>query len=180
MNTEYEEAFLEACARGSIDEIKRTLLWNTLDCNITINSWTPLQIAVHHFRVDVVELLLQHGADPNVTCSANLTPLMCLCLDPVEDEEKALKILDLLMQFGTNIELKDCMESTAIQNATIQNKNWFLIPHLIKHGANSNDIFSEATQRPALFKYIEHDHEQFTEEHRQLWRKYRLKGVYRN
>ena len=58
------------------DDVK-TVEYLTTQCTVNINvadkrGITPLHLAVAHKKVDIVELLLQVGADPNVEVPAAL------------------------------------------------------------------------------------------------------------
>ncbi|EHK47119.1 hypothetical protein TRIATDRAFT_317064 [Trichoderma atroviride IMI 206040] len=69
LDSDYGSAFMEAIGRGRI-KTARLLLDKGVDPNAMRNGKSPLCQAVHSNAEDLVEPLLEAGADPNITCSA--------------------------------------------------------------------------------------------------------------
>lgn len=88
-------------------EIVRLLLQRRADPNARDNdNETPLKISVSLLRLDLVELLIKHGADVSVVnfdgFYYNKDVLPCL-----ETVQNLLKIIDLLMERGLQMSLQD-------------------------------------------------------------------------
>lgn len=65
----------------------------------------PLHLALTRFSADVklIKALLDAGADPNERNRAGETPLLAMCMQ----NRRAIAIVDLLIEFGADINLKD-------------------------------------------------------------------------
>ena len=84
--------------------------------NIFYNGLTPLMIAsisTNNYTTEkTVEILLKHGADPNIQNELGYTALMeSVILTKTESTENTIKIL---IEYGTNLEIQDCQGMTAI------------------------------------------------------------------
>ena len=78
---------------------------------------------------DVVRVLLNHGADPNVKCNNNSnmynTPLYieagvgkdCVKIAHVNNEDEYIDIITMLVESGANINHKNMGEITALHEA---------------------------------------------------------------
>jgi ankyrin repeat protein len=89
--------------------------------NVNVNDkfyskkfFTPLTLAIHKKRDDVVEYLLQQGSDPNQQQSEGKSPLFSAC--SLENTEK---IIELLIKFGAEISNDVLFYSTQYQCNTL-------------------------------------------------------------
>src|SRR5689334_12178091 len=62
--------FFEACANGNVESVRDLLahdatLVRTANPAVPHGRWTGLHSAAQHGHLEVVRLLLEHGADPN-------------------------------------------------------------------------------------------------------------------
>ncbi|HVI39214.1 MAG TPA: ankyrin repeat domain-containing protein, partial [Anaerovoracaceae bacterium] len=78
------------------------------------NGETPLHLACRNLYVDIAKTLLIRGASPNIqTFSHKHTPLHC----SVKKSPKALEIIKLLYEFGTNVHHQDYEGCTALHSS---------------------------------------------------------------
>lgn len=97
-----ETALHTACISGDLAQVKRLI--NQSNWTDMINArdfcgWTPLHEASNHGHLEIIELLLENGADieANDERSENITPLhdACSC--------GHLKIIEFLLERGANV-----------------------------------------------------------------------------
>jgi ankyrin repeat protein len=67
---------------------------------------TPLHIALSYNYSELVNLLLERGADPNAINGENKTPLQMICLLMFDIETKK-EIIETLLRYGADIEIQD-------------------------------------------------------------------------
>ncbi|MBK8980234.1 MAG: ankyrin repeat domain-containing protein [Planctomycetes bacterium] len=89
-----------------------------------LGGWTPLHDAVRNVRLDVVELLLAHGADPNAISGEidyRSAPLHWVGTDIMLDEPE-LKVATLrrLVEAGANLDALDKFGNTPLDRARQQ------------------------------------------------------------
>ena len=99
-----QEELLNAVNRnGRIEVIRALLKENTIDANWRYDTnWTALHCACWWGRHDIVELLLDHGADIDIRQHfTNITPLAYLC------HGGSPSLVKLLLDRGANIHAKD-------------------------------------------------------------------------
>lgn len=120
-----------AAAHGYV-EMLRTLLSHQADPNSMNGDTSPLMFAARNWHVEAVKSLLESGANPNLQTSDEGTALFDAVggfgiapLKP-EEEERALKVVKLLVQYGANVNAKTAGQSPlqrarAIKESTIVN-----------------------------------------------------------
>ncbi|CAI9737019.1 ankyrin repeat RF_0381 isoform X1 [Octopus vulgaris] len=111
---------------------------------------TPLQLAVLTKHVDVVEILLQAGADPNIADRSGKIPLTNCILEniPVKQATGVAPIIDpniqsmifLLTQAGSNLNLTMCEYSHALICASFVGSAE-LVQFFIEQGSIPNMVF---------------------------------------
>ena len=121
---------LDASYGGSVEEVKRLLLMGA-DIN-TKNQFgsTPFKLAVVGNNVNVVELFLQLGQDPNKDSNEAIpdaTPLMSAAANG------NIELLKLLLKYGAKPDYPTSAGGTALMSAS---KHTEIFKTLIKHGAN--------------------------------------------
>jgi ankyrin repeat protein len=136
-------AMHEAAVVGSADTCKlllerAALLLDAKDAE----GWTPLMYAVYHGRLDMVELLLQHGADIEAVENSNSTALI------VASFAKQASVALYLLQAGANMTAVDCDGHTAL-TAAVQAGSLASVQLLLDHGADIKEIDKEGQN--ALF-----------------------------
>jgi hypothetical protein len=95
---------------------------------------TPLHIACRVGSTDITDVLLRYGSDPNARDICGMTPLHYAVR---EDEEKAGRILLILLNHGANIHEKDNVRNTALHESCLY--GGALAVALIQHGANMHE-----------------------------------------
>jgi ankyrin repeat protein len=123
-------ALLDAAYGGSTKEVNE-LLKKGADVN-TKNEFgsTPFKLAVVGNNVNVVELFLQLGQDPNKESDKaipNVTPLMSAAANG------NIELLKLLLKYGAKPDYPGSGEGTALMSATGHTE---IFKILINHGAN--------------------------------------------
>ncbi|XP_008836722.1 2-5A-dependent ribonuclease isoform X2 [Nannospalax galili] len=103
---------IEAVKRQNIDEIHK-LLATGADVNVSedIGGWTPLHNAVQCGRVDIVELLLRHGADPHQRKKNGATPFI------IAGIQGDVKLLEIFLSKGADVNDCDSYGFTAFMEA---------------------------------------------------------------
>lgn len=128
-----------AAQAGYINCIK--LLFKKEDINVKgSNGLTPLLLACNHYKKDVVEYLVNNGADLNFPSDKGNTPLHAAIM------LKHVEIISLLLKNKANVNAINNMGSSPLHLAV--GANWGnLIEHLLKNGANL-DLLDNAGKKP--------------------------------
>ncbi|RTE84046.1 hypothetical protein BHE90_001465 [Fusarium euwallaceae] len=95
-------------------------------------DWTSLQIAAEDHNGDIVQLLLEHGADPNHVTNLNQTPLQLALRKPGE-----LSLVKALVQAGGDLDLRDEWIKSPLMVA-VANHDLEAVRFLIEAGADLN------------------------------------------
>jgi len=98
------------------------------DCYL-LNPTTPLIIAAHKGRVNVVKLLLDSGADPNITDEDGAPPLHYAALEGHNN------VIHMLLDRGADPNIKNEYGSTPLHYAA---HNVGIVQLLLDHGADPN------------------------------------------
>ncbi|MBQ4875143.1 MAG: ankyrin repeat domain-containing protein [Rickettsiaceae bacterium H1] len=125
------EMFLRWAARKNECDIARKLLRiKRIKINDPDdNDRTALMLAALNGHKEIVELLLQHGADFDAKDKEGKTALMLSLL------RRNMDIAKLLLQHGANVDAKDKEGKTALIVAA-KNGNMEVVKLLLQHGAN--------------------------------------------
>ena len=103
-------AFYGAVFAGRVEQAQKFLDRNPLLIERSPNSRSPLHVAVSFGRVELVKLLLERGANANVSDAVGATPLHVVAqrrhrgLIPIQQD---LEVMKLLMAHGADVNAKD-------------------------------------------------------------------------
>lgn len=94
-----QQSVYRAVRRGDLDAVQRELIGHPDAANkrSPMLGVTPLHVACERGNSDIVNLLLQSGADPNAERESKLTPLQLACF------HGNAKIAELLIAHGANV-----------------------------------------------------------------------------
>lgn len=88
-------------------------------------------------QIEIMKLLLQAGADPNLTKDCcKLTPLM------VAVDSHSIGAIELLLNAGARVDITDASQCTAL-NRALKNQNSEIIQQLIKAGQSRCEVCSQ-------------------------------------
>ena len=126
-------ALMIACHRGDTDAINVLLNAGT-DPNITdAYGYTCLHNAVRAcFSTQVLETIINHGADMNAIAKNHTTALMIACQ---KGNEVAIHVL---MSSGANLNIADENDHTCLHKAVMSGCNTRVLQAMIDHGADVN------------------------------------------
>ena len=132
---ELANSILQAAGNGYLDEVE-ALLAAGVSANICNHlGYTPLMSAARSYRVEIVEVLLDSGADPNIQCSDGVSALHCAVGETPTDAERQAECVRLILSAGAN---PDVMTDTGL--TPLMNASWFgcnlAVGELLKSGAN--------------------------------------------
>uniref|UniRef100_A0ABD2WWQ2 SOCS box domain-containing protein n=1 Tax=Trichogramma kaykai TaxID=54128 RepID=A0ABD2WWQ2_9HYME len=169
--------FHAACMSGNVAKVKH-FLEQGVDVNLSTYTCSPLHIAAQYRQTDVVRVLLEKGADPNILESSNQSrPLhalawqrWCICecdhyCHSCEDNKPAFEIVVELLERGADIEARDIHGDTPLQ-AAVSCFDLELTRAILKLGAslgglNEDRVFArhfeirELKYRPLTMNMIE-------------------------
>ncbi|XP_014220984.1 uncharacterized protein LOC106648546 [Trichogramma pretiosum] len=138
-----------ACMTGNIAAVNLLLNQAGVDVNIDTYSCSPLHLAVRYRHEDVVKLLLEKGADPNKQDEELATPLhalarlsLCDCVSSnsfCDRRRPCDEIIRLLVNYGANVEARDCHRDTPLQSA-MRVFDTELVRALLRHDATVSNL----------------------------------------
>ena len=94
---------------------------------------SPLNRAIFDNKIEIMMLLIEHGADVDMVDGKHWTPLNMAI------EVENLKILEILLQNGAHVNMKR-NKSYSPLNTAITNDKLKIVSFLIKHGADVNMV----------------------------------------
>jgi ankyrin repeat protein len=95
-------------------------------------TWTALCFASENGYLEIVKILLDHGANPNFADEFGRTPLHRAALMRYE------KVVDLLLKRGANVNFSDANHHSALHCATALLAKYSLLQILLENGAQIN------------------------------------------
>jgi len=122
-NIKNENTLFHLCSKCNINEIKKIIHDNSYHINTVRdkNRLTPLHLAVRKLDIKIIELLLGIGSDPNLYSNYGYSTLHYLILGFKEllylssdNTKKFIKILDMLIEKGADINKLDSTEKSPL------------------------------------------------------------------
>ncbi|XP_019773681.1 poly [ADP-ribose] polymerase tankyrase [Dendroctonus ponderosae] len=129
-----ESQLLEAAKAGDLDQVQRYLgsYPHIVNCrDLDGRHSTPLHFASGYNRVQVVEFLLQQGADVHAKDKGGLVPLHNAC------SYGHYEVTELLVKHGASVNVADLWKFTPLHEAAAKGK-YEIVKLLLKHGADSS------------------------------------------
>ncbi|KAK7409059.1 hypothetical protein QQX98_008763 [Neonectria punicea] len=119
----------------------RLLLDGKANPDISGPSGTPLRYAAIRGHMDVCNMLLASGADPN--SSLIDPPILSQVINNYDSSENQLEMLDLLLSHNADANAKDSVGTPVLIYATRSSQKEILVRRLLDHGADVNILDSE-------------------------------------
>lgn len=133
-----DKAFIEATYRGDIDLVRR-LIERGINIDTVYQGRTALYEAATRGRAEVLQLLIQEGADPNVQDQTNIiTPLYMVAMENRGGFEKTNVIIKLLVEGGANMDAACTYSNITPLMWVSGNGNIEGVRYLVEKGANIN------------------------------------------
>jgi len=177
-NDEGEIALIQAVENDNVDMVKILLeedLKTGDGSNLNIiyheGKYSPLLMAGHNKNKDIIKLLLEFGADPDLQNSEGNTVLHVMLKINPDKQDQIIEIINILFEYGINPNIKNNNGNTPIVDMVMinQHKTYYtsqkivlnLVQLLIENDADpyikNNDgknILNFLEDFPAIFYYI--------------------------
>jgi len=125
----HDDAIIDAANIGSEDSVK-ALLANSVDANhVGEGGWTPLLASSAQGYTEIMRMLLDAGANPDISNSLGITPLM------FGSRYKRVDVASLLLEYGANPNIQDFGGDTALSVAARYGAN-DVVELLLRNGAD--------------------------------------------
>ena len=118
--------------------VAQLLLEHGADINTRRNDhWTPLHIASHFWNIDIVRLLLNHGADPEANAEGDMgeKPLHQVSSGNNRFQEDGVRVAQLLLERGADVNTRRNDHQTPLHAASCFG-NVEIVRLLLDHGAD--------------------------------------------
>nr|BAN21023.1 conserved hypothetical protein [Riptortus pedestris] len=103
--------------------------------------WTPLMHACSQGKVEIIKYLLDKGASTEEHHEL-ITPLLCLCDSRNRNEDELIECLDLLIDYGADVNVTDWFKTNALVYAIKQHREKLVIK-LLNIGCNKESSDSD-------------------------------------
>lgn len=127
----------QAAQTNKYEEVKEILDFNTELVNYENDEGlTPLGYAAHFGNKDVVQILLQYGADVNAVSHSKIPYIPSnTALHAAIAGERNLDVIRLLLKSGARTNILDSNGQTCLHSAAFHNNSDEIIKLLIEHDA---------------------------------------------
>lgn len=99
------EDLIYSCQVNDIDRVNQYIYYKYNLNDQNERGWTPLIVACYHGNFNIANLLLENGANPNLTNYKGTTPLMYAKDYCIKNDD--YKIIDLLISNGADMNKRD-------------------------------------------------------------------------
>ena len=144
LEAEDGETALHLASRGTFDSqdqgvsTVRLLLERGVDVNARDkDGWTSLHTAAFVGRVEVAQVLLDHGANAKLETDTGETTLHLVSRGEYDSEEHGVGVAGLLLEHGVDVHVQDKFFNTALHNAAISGR-LEITRLLLDRGSNPN------------------------------------------
>ncbi|KAL3319329.1 hypothetical protein Ciccas_002011 [Cichlidogyrus casuarinus] len=125
-----DEALLEAAKKGNLNKVRRLLTPDNINCrDVFGRNSTPLHLASGYNNLEIVEFLLQNGADANAQDKGGLIPLHNA------SSYGHVDVAAMLIHHGTSVNAVDKWGYTPLHEAAQKGRTQ-LCALLLAHGAD--------------------------------------------
>ncbi|KAF5630255.1 ankyrin protein [Fusarium tjaetaba] len=138
---------LMLAAKNGHKETARWLVNHKVDVNRKHMKESAIWLASSNDHAEIVELLLDAGADPD-TCGVKNAPVICLAAEKGHE-----KVIELLLKRGANPKVKDYWTQTPLHLAAEKEGSEVTMKALLEFGADINA--RDASGRIPLFSAVE-------------------------
>ncbi|XP_062214978.1 uncharacterized protein LOC133915718 isoform X3 [Phragmites australis] len=138
---------LHEAAKEGFDEIAQLLLSKGASVDVSSSEGTPLHAAAAYGKSSIMQILLEHHADPNKVSAKLCTPLAETLLSTPErlNESTCLKCMKILVKAGADLNSRN--PETPLVIATIKGLKE-CVGYLLKAGADANIPANDVGSRP--------------------------------
>ena len=129
----YDNAILHCAVNKRREDVVRVIT-STCECNINVrdhNGDTPLHIAIKSGLTNIVQTLVQAGADINLVDDKGYPPLHIAAADG------NMELVSLLIESGVNVDFKDDHGNTPLHRAALY-ENYTIMKFLVNKGADKS------------------------------------------
>lgn len=127
--------FIKILIRDEYYDINRNIIIDTLNNQ----TQTPLMFVIYHQYYDLVDFLLQNGANPNIASFFNdiiINPITMFAKNEMRNDTN-FETIKKLVNYGSTLNEYPDYETTPLIEA-VKNSNLKLIEFLLKNGSNIN------------------------------------------
>jgi ankyrin repeat protein len=155
----------ESWRRSALKTLRKLLDVDTKYINFVYGNWAPntlLATAVSEIDFEVVQILLEYGADPNVLCGRY--PDQYNCIFRVSSDMRSLDIATMLINHGLDVNAKmpeghpeDLNRYSTALHCVCMNHNFAVARMLLANGAYVNVVDSKG-MTPAVCVMARNEH----------------------
>lgn len=133
-STEDMALYIKTCiSREKNPDIIRLLNRPNIDINFNCNGHTLLQYAIMFYNMELIEMLLEKGADPNLKNNYGNSPLM-MTIEIYRGEVG--DVMKMLLKYGADTNILHTFNTYSCLHLSVEHPNKTNIKILLEHGAD--------------------------------------------